>query len=138
MKAFLKKFGEPLEYPEFFWPGFLTLLLGLTTGALPLVLGFKIPAWDLLLLPIVMIVCGILLLRKTIVGSVLLTGLWAYWIYSKDWKIGPFLEIDWLALLLDAFLCVSLGASILYQFIFHYRRRAGMRDLVLRPPDHTL
>jgi hypothetical protein len=136
MKTLLSKFGRPVEHPEFMWPGFLTMAIGLAFGAMPLVFGFNPPAWDMLVLSVVMVACGILLLMRTVIGSVLFSGLLGYRIYSGLESIA-LNEIDWIGLIIKLLMFVALGFMILEQFKHHRHRRTESDDFILSPPDQT-
>jgi hypothetical protein len=137
MKTLLGKFGQPVEHPEFMWPGFLTIVVGLVLGALPLIFGFDSRVWEMLVLPMVMVACGVLLLMRTIVGSVLFSGLLGYRIYSGLQSVSPD-EIDWIGLILKLLMSLALGFMILEQFKYHRHRRTKSVDFILSPPDQTL
>jgi len=137
MNTLLGKFDRPVEHPEFMWPGFLMIVIGLTLGAMPLVFGFNPSMWDMFVLPAVMVACGILLLMRTVIGSVLFSGLLGYRIISGLESI-PLKEIDWIGLIIKLLMFVALGFMILGQFRYHRHRRTKSADFILSPPDQTL
>jgi hypothetical protein len=137
MRAFFKRFGEPIEHPEFMGPGFLLLMIGIALGILSLFIGFSHISWPYAGFSGLLIACGVGLLLKHIVGSVLFVGVLAYWLY-RGIRNFPSEWSDVIGFALGVLVLFSFVACAIEQFKYHRERRKGVTDFILPPPSQTL
>ncbi len=129
MRAFFRRFGDPLEHPEFMWPGFLMLMIGIMLG-----IAFWIGGGNgrFFLYAPVFVVCGIALLLKRETGSVLFVGILAFSFFGQISR----LETGWrevVSATLGLLVLFSFAACAIEQFKYHRKRRTQPPSELIPP-----
>lgn len=133
MRSSLKRLGEPLKYAEFTVPGSLLLMIGAAFGIFPMMTGFGHISWPYAAGAGLLIACGIGLLSRHIVGSVLFLGVLGYWLYRAILSGWPSDWNDALRFLLGMLLLYSFADCALLQFRYHRKLRKSPSE-VIPPP----
>jgi hypothetical protein len=118
MKPFFKRFGQPMENPEFVWPGFLMVAIGAITAIPGYFLVASYMGWSYLAQGLALVACGIAVLRKHFVGSVLYVAMLAYCFYHG---IASFSgeKNDPIRFALGVLMLVSFASCAVDQFKYH-------------------